>query len=298
MPARAPGRPLAGYLLVAALTLFWGLNWPSMKVALQEVPVWPFRALCCGFAGIGMLLVARIGGHRLIPGRGELLPLAVCSAGNVTAWHLFTAYGLLEIGAGRASIIAFTMPLWLALLTILVLREPPSGRQLLALVLGLAGLAALTLPDLARLRAAPLGVLYILGAAIAWAIGTIVLKRTRWSMPTVSLTAWQLLAGGAPIILGTLLFHPPFDWTSLSPRGLAAVAFTLLLPMLICQWVWFKIVEIFPPSVAGLSTLAIPVVGVLSGALLLGEPVGLAEMAALALVLPALALVLLAPAGR
>lgn len=295
-PTAEAGRPpAAGLLLVVALTLFWGLNWPAMKLVLSEMPVWPFRALCCGIAGVGMLLVAVAGRQRLRVTKGELAPLVFCAACNVTGWHLFTAYGLLEIGAGRASIVAFTMPIWAGLLSAIFLGERLTVNKLAALALGVAGLGVLVWQDMAKLGAAPHGVALVLCAALGWACGTIVLKRTKWTVPTVTLTAWQLLIGGAPIIVGTLVFHPPFDVTTLSPGPFWAGVYTLAIPMLICQWVWFKIVELFPASIAGISTLAIPAVGVISSALILGEPLGIAEVAALLLVLPALALVLLVP---
>ena len=47
-----------GYLMLASLGLFWGLNWPGMKIALEELPVWWFRSLSVGVGALGLLLIA------------------------------------------------------------------------------------------------------------------------------------------------------------------------------------------------------------------------------------------------
>jgi drug/metabolite transporter (DMT)-like permease len=73
--------------------------------------------------------------------------------------------------------------------------------------------------------------------------------------------------------------------------------YVLAIPVLFCQWAWFKAVDMLPGSVSAMGTLAIPIVGTLSGAIILGEPLELAEIAALALVVAGLALVALRPAG-
>ena len=54
-----------GLLLLAGLTLFWGANWPAMKIALADFPVWTFRAICLVFGGLGLLLIARLSGQTL-----------------------------------------------------------------------------------------------------------------------------------------------------------------------------------------------------------------------------------------
>ena len=70
------------------------------------------------------------------------------------------------------------------------------------------------------------------------------------------------------------------------------------LPMVFCQWAFFKVVRLFPAAIASIGTLAVPVIGVYSSALILGEPVGWIEFAAMALICGALAIVLVLPALR
>ncbi len=293
--------PAAGFLLLAGITLIWGANWPAMKLALGEIPVWTFRTLCLVGGGCGLLLLARLGGHSLRVSRGELGPLAFCALFNIVGWHLFSGYGVSLMEAGRASIIAFTMPLWAALLSRPLLGEPLTGRKLLGLAMGLAGLALLIGPDLQRLERFPLGGLFMLGAAISWAMGTVSIKRFAWRLPTTVLVGWQLLIGALPISLGMVAFEDPAVLLEASQTAILATIYVIALPMLFCHWAYFTVVRLFPASIAAIGTLAIPVLGVFSSALVLDEAVGAAELGALVLVCAGLAVVLIraqqVPAG-
>jgi drug/metabolite transporter (DMT)-like permease len=295
---RAETLPPAGFVLLAALSLFWGLNWPAMKLALTEVPVWPLRSLCLIVGGGALLAISAAGGRSLRIATGDFRPLIVCTLFNVVGWQLFSGYGVSLMEAGRASIIAFTMPVWAALLGGFILGEHTPLRRWAALALGMAGLAILMGPDLFKVGKSPLGALMMLGAAISWAIGTVLLKRTAWSLPTAALTGWQLMLAAVPITIGAVILGDAPDPSSLSPRAIGATLYIILVPMIFCHWAWFKVVALFPTAIAAIGTLAIPVVGVLSSALILGEPFGPREILALALVSAALVMVLLLPALR
>ena len=89
-----------------------------------------------------------------------------------------------------------------------MLGEPLSARKLLGLGLGISGLGVLIGPDLLILERAPLGALFMLLAAISWAIGTVLVKRTAWELPTLSNVAWQLLLSAIPVTTVALLTEP------------------------------------------------------------------------------------------
>lgn len=289
--ARDTPLPRLGFVLLVALTLVWGLNWPAMKVALSEISPWTFRAICTLGGAAGLFVLCRFGRIPIAVPRGNRLPLVLLALFNVTCWNLLSAYGLSLMPAGRASIIAFTMPVWVVLLGALFLGERVTVRRTLALILGLAGLAVLIGPDIAVLRKAPVGALFMCGAAFAWASGTIVLKRVAWSVPVVAITAWQLALGGVPIVIGALL-HGVGDPGEVSLGPVLAVLYNVFVCFIFGNYAWVKIVSLFPAGVAGISSLMIPVIGVFSSALFLGEPLGMQELGALVLVLGALTAVL------
>ncbi len=287
--------PIGGILLLGALTLFWGGNWPFMKIALGEIPVWWFRSICLLVGGFSLVLIAKLSGQIVGLQKYEFRPLFLCALLNVIGWHLFSAYGVSLMPAGRAVIIAFTMPVWASILSSFVLNEPLTKNKFVALALGLAGLAVLIGPDLVDLKSAPIGALCMLGAAVSWAFGTVAFKRAQWTASTCALAGWQLLIASVPITLGAALIEPMPDWNALSSNTLYSMVYILAFPMVFCQWAYFRSVRSFPASLAAISTLGIPVVGAYSSALILGEHVGLQELSALILICAALAAVLLLP---
>jgi drug/metabolite transporter (DMT)-like permease len=115
-------------------------------------------------------------------------------------------------------------------------------------------------------------------------------------MGTAALAGWQLLIGGLPVAIGAILLDRGFDPLAPSATAWAAAIYAALIPMIFCHWAWFKVVAIYPAAVAAIGTLAIPVLGVLSSALWLGEPIGVDVVLSLCLVLAGLALVLILPA--
>ena len=273
--------------LLAALTLVWGFNWTAMKVALSGVPPWTFRTLCLGLGSAFLFLALKAAGHSLAVPRGQWARLALLSFFNFTCWNVLIAFGIMMIPSGRAAILAYTMPVWAVPLSVWVLGERLTRQKLLGLVLGMSGLALL-LGDLF----ANLGTVLVLGAAISWAIGAVLQKRYPMAMQAGPYTAWSMLVGGLPIFACAFLLEDP---TALRNPGLwpaLGVAYNVLIAFAFAQWAWIKIATQVPVAVFSISMLIIPVVGVVSGMLFLGERPGWIEYLALVLIVCALATVI------
>jgi drug/metabolite transporter (DMT)-like permease len=282
------------WILLAVLTLGWGFNWPMMKMTLAELPVWTFRGLCVASGAIGLFIIARANRQVIRVPREQWGWLVVISFCNVTLWNVLIGYGLRMLPAGRSAILAYSMPVWAVLLSVFILNEKLTRRRLLGLLLGMAGMAVLLGGELSVMRASPLGAMLVLGGAIAWALGTVLMRRHPTAVSTTALTAWQLLIGGLPIMLGALVI----DWGDWQPIGTAAtvgLVYNMTFVFIFCYWAWFKIATTAPPGVSSLSTLMIPIVGVFSGIWLLGETPQWQEYVALLLVIASLATVLIPP---
>ena len=269
-----------------------------MKIILSEMTVWWFRTLCLIAGGSILMTLSALSGNRCRLHRGELGPILLCGSFAILGWMVFSAYGVSQMPAGRASIIAFTMPLWATLAAAYVLGERITLSKVAGLLLGLSGLAMLIGPDLIVLQHAPIGAIFMLLAAISWAIGTILIKHIDWKLATLSNIAWQLLVSAVPVTIIASIVEPFPQLTALSPRAMLACVYIVLFPMSFCQWAYFKTVGLLPASIAAIGTLAIPVIGVYSSYLILDEQVGVYDIVALLLVLSALVMVLLIPAWQ
>ena len=286
--------PRAGLVLLGLLSLGWGLNWPIMKVVITELPRLTFRGDCILLASIGLFGIAWLSGHSLAvpPGRWrQLLVLAAC---NITGWNVFAIYGVSLLPSGRAAVLGYTMPIWSALLSVWLLDEPMTRRRMAGLGLGMAGMALLLAAEFEKMGRAPIGVVLMLVAAIFWACGLVAYKRNPVPMSITALTAWQTLIGGIPIAVSGHLLEDS-DWGALSFWPLFGFWYNVFIALLFCYWAWNKLVQMVPASVSSLGSLIIPVVGVLSGAVILGETPRWQDFTALVLVLTAIATVLLPP---
>ncbi len=283
----------SGYFLILGVTIFWGVAWPVMKVALNEIPPWTFRTISLVCGGAGLMVLAKAKGYSVAVPRGQWLPLMIVSLFNITGWHLGSAHGISLMMAGRAAILGFTMPLWATIIGYFVLGEKINLHKIFALLLGMAGLIILLGPQIYTLEKAPFGALCMVFAAVCWATGTVLLKYFSWSIPILVLTGWQLTLGSIPVVVGTLLLEPMLHPSQLSVNALLATAYVVAIPIIFCHWAWYNVVSIFPASVAAISILAVPTIGVLSSTLFLGEQVGVFDIIALFLVTSAVGIILL-----
>jgi len=293
-PPERQGFPASILWVLVALTLGWGFNWPMIKLALTELPVFSFRSVCLAGGAAGLFAIARYARLPLRVPRGQWGRLLMIALFNVTIWNVCIAYGIGYMSSGRAAILAYTMPLWSVPLSAWLLKERITARRMAGVALGMGAMLLLLSVELRAVQAAPKGTLLMLSGAVSWAAGTVLMKRYPVDLPVTSLTAWQLLIGGIPIYAGALAFdlhhlHALTLWPAV------ALAYNVVVAFVFCHWAWYKIVTTVPVGVSSLSSLMTPVVGVFSGMLVLSELPHWQDFAALGLVLMALATVMLPP---
>ena len=288
--------PPRALILLAILTLVWGTNWPLFPFAVREVSVWTFRAIAVFTAGVSLLAVAKARGQSLVVPREHWLTLCTATFFYLVLWNIASTYSAILIPSGQSAVLGFTMPLWSALISWAVLGERLTGRLLLAVLLGAAAVTLLMVPSFATYAKAPLGLALGLLAGLGWAVGTLILKRSKVSVPAMVLAGWQLLITAVPITIGAFVFGDG-HWFMPSWQSIAVIAYISLVPMCIGNACWFAIVGMLPVNVAGLSSIMVPVVAMVSGALVHGEPLGPTQWLAMACCVAALSLALLKPAG-
>jgi drug/metabolite transporter (DMT)-like permease len=297
--AAASAAPLSprALLLVALLTLLWGTNWMLFPLAVREVSVWTFRAVAMVGAGVMLLAVARARGQSLALPPAQRPRIVAAAVGYLALWNVATTYAAVLIPSGQAALLGFTMPLWGALFSWLIWHEPLRGRMRVAMALGALGAGLLMWRSLGAYAQAPLGVGLGLLAGIGWALGTLILKRGGLTVPATVLTGWQLLIAAVPVAIGALWFaEGPLFMPSLTTVLL--ITYISLVPMGVGNVAWFSIVGLLPANVAGLSSIMVPVVAMIAGALVRGEPLGPVQWAAMLCCVSALALVMIKPAPR
>jgi drug/metabolite transporter (DMT)-like permease len=290
-PAGVPGndhrRSRATKLAVAALlgqSIFLGYNWVVMKIGLEYSDPWPFAALRTGLGALALFVVLVLFRRPLRPRQPVLTVilglLQTTGMIGLLMWALETG------AAGRVSALVYTMPFWTLIFCWVFLGERMIGVQWVAAALSLVGLVLVL--DPANLGGTLQSKLLALGAGVAWAASAIVVRkiRQRGEVDVINLTAWQMLYGTVPIIIiAVLVPSEPIEWTG---SFIAALIYNVI-PATAVAWVlWLYVLQVLPTGVAGISTLATPVIGITAAAIQLGERVSTTEALGIAAILAAL----------
>ena len=280
--------------LFVAVVAIWGINWPLMKMALSELDFWVFRSWCIA-AGLLWFIAydLRRGVPLALPRAhwGRMLLSALC---NVSAWNILSAAALTMLPSGRAGVLAYTMPLWVVLLSRVVLGERLTVWRIVAISIGMAGIALLLADEFQMLRGAPVGALLMIVSGFLWAVGIVVFKGFPRTIPTTTLMIWSLALGAPPVWLGLALFgHGP--WLPTTASAWTGLLFNMVVVFGFCLFAWNELVRALPAQIAGISSLAVPIVGFGSGMLLLHERPRPFDYVALVAIVIAVALVLKPP---
>ena len=261
--------------LLLIVWLCWGFSYPFMAWTLEAVDLITARLLANAGAGTLLLLLClRAPGRRILPHREEWRGVLVLSLLIMVVFPFALIAGVMLVGPGQAAILNYTMPLWASLLAVPVLAGTmgPDGPSGLGVAIGLT-------------------------AGATFGAGTVLSKKLRFRSPVLLITAWQLLLGTPPAFVVWLLLH---DTTYLHPdagRGLFGLFYMVVFANALAYAAWFPLVGRLKASVASLSLLVVPCLGVASSALLVQREIGPFDVAALACVLGAIALVVQRPAA-
>jgi drug/metabolite transporter (DMT)-like permease len=283
--------PRATFLL-AVLTLIWGINWPMMKISLRELSPLYFRALT--MSGGALLLLAYYSAR----GVAMRLPMAHLGAvltlalPNIFGWHLFSILGVQELASGRAAILGFTMPIWTVLLGVLLFGEPLTRRALLATACALVAVGLLVGHEVSALAGRPLGIVWMQIAAASWALGTLLMRRSKLALPTETITVWMMLLSAIGFWAVAAIAEPWPSW-QFSPLMWGCLLWGAAVNYGAAQVIWFGMARSLPPAASSFAIMAVPLVGVATATFIARESPRLLDFIAAAFIMGAIAAALL-----
>jgi drug/metabolite transporter (DMT)-like permease len=279
---------------LVALTLMWGVNWPMMKLSLTGMTPLMFRAHTMTVGALWLWLFYRWRGVRMWPQGREWGQVALLGLPNILAWHVCSIMGITHLASGRAAVLGFTMPIWTVLISALITRAMPSRRTWAATACVAVAVALLLSHEVGQIAGRPAGVAWMVAGAMSWALGTVLARRTVTSLPVEALTVWMMLLSAACLWLLAASLEPWPSWNFTAPVWWSLV-YSVTLNFGFAQIIWFGLVRKLPPETSAMGIMAVPLIGTLSAAFIMGERPHWQDYVAIAFVMAAMAAVLYPP---
>lgn len=276
-------------LLALVVVVIWGFNFVAIDAGLVGVPPLVFLALRFLLVAIPAVFFLRPPG---IGWRSVILIGSFLSFGQFVLLYLALALGM---PPGLASLLLQTQVVLSILVSAVLLGERPTTRQLVGIVIGMAGLAIVVV---GHSYAAPwLPTIVLLLAALSWAIGNVLSRRAK-AASGLSLVVWSGLIVPVPsLALALILDTPPVVWdaiTHLSWVAILATVYTAIGASLIGYGIWNTLLARYPTSAVVPFTLLVPVVGILAAWLVFDERPGVTELVGGTVMLAGLAVAIVA----
>ena len=279
-------------LALGLLGLIWGYNWITMKQAMIDSGPLDFSAIRFG---IGALTLVPVMIYRKVPfsiPRSEWRTVAWLGFSLVANFG-FVMTALIGGGAGKTSVLVYTMPFWGLILARFMLHERLKTWQWWTVALAFAGLVVLI--DPLHQRGSVVSSVLAVVAGLFWSASVVIVKemQRRESVPMITLTFWQISIGAIGFVLaGWVLPQRPISWT---PLLIWCIFYSAVISTSFAWLLFYYALKRMPAGLAGLSTLATPVIGVLLAWGLLGERPNGIEATGMALIGTALAMLVLVP---
>ena len=278
-------------VLIVFVTVTWGLNWPIMKMGVTGYPPLSFRALCLWLGVPVLWLALRFLKVPFYVARKDWRELFWLAVTNMFVWHVLIILAISLLSSGRAAILGYTMPIFSAMLGVAFFGATMRPVQWLGVGAAAVGVVLLLFNELTRFAGQPLGVLMALLAAAVWGLGTQKLRATTIVASTLTLSFWMTVMAAVVLSVMSLLFElhlwavpPAKTWAAIVYNGVLIFGFTYA--------AWFMLARSLPPVASTLSTMMVPILGVFSGALWLGEVLHWQDWAAVVLMAVAISSVL------
>lgn len=269
------GLPRAGLINLALVYVAWGSTYLAIRIGVRPGSGFPpFSLAFWRLAAAGVLLfgIARLRRKQLRISRQELAVLAVTGVllwvgGNgLVVWAEQTA------DSGLAALILATLPLWSAVFESVWRRKLPSPLLIVSLLVGLAGVAVLSLTSFEPGSAdGGLAVLVLLAASMLWSLGALIQSRRSKLESGQVRSAYQHVFGAVGLLLLARLAGEPTPTPT--PAALAAWGYLVVFGSLVGFTAFTTMINQLPFNVAMTYAYVNPLIAIVLGALILSEPV-------------------------
>ena len=270
---------------LSLICLIWGFNFVAMKVAADFFSPELFVTYRFGLGAAVLLAFAYFTKQPLPPKKfWGWIVLTGAFQIAIGAAILQTCFKYLD--AGLVSVLNYTMPIWVTILAKFFLNESLTRKKIFGIILSVFGVGILMNVDISGDFSA---MLMALSAAIFWAIGNVIMKAKLSKLNPISLTTWQMTTAAIMLAIYTAIFtDAQATWTF---TAVATLLYNAVIASSLAFFLWAYVLANMEAGKASISVLGVPVVGVISGVIFLGEPLTLTMVFGISMVLAGIFLV-------
>lgn len=259
-------------MIKALLLLYavWGFNWVVMKVASFYFP--PVTFSCYRFlSGAAVLLLFNLWMRLPVPPRRYWKWIIITGILQIAVNNTAIQMGMDSLSAGLVAVLNYSMPVWVAILAHFFLHERLTLRKIGGITIAITGLCILMNIDS---NGNLYGIALCIGGSIAWAVAGVIIKYQDLKMEKkdctmIQYTTWQMVAGALFLFIFTLCIdQDPVQWNA---TAAACLAYNGILASALAFFLWNYILIRMEAGKASIAVLGVPIVGVLSGIVCLGE---------------------------
>ena len=278
-PSRRPPSTVAAVVALVTVYVLWGSTYLGIAVMIETMP--PLLAAGARYGSAGLIILLVLVAHaRLRPGARLERPTFVQwrTAAIVGTLLLLggnggVVLGELFIDTGVAAVLVATVPIWLAVFDAAVTRQRPSGLVIAGLMAGIAGVTVLLIPVEGFGDLVPIGVVLVLGGAIAWSIGSLYSRYNPLPRSALLATGMEMLIGGVALFVGGILLGElgRTDFADFSTRSVVAFVYLVVFGSIVAFTAYTWLLANVPVSTVGTYAYVNPIVAVALGAVFYEE---------------------------
>lgn len=260
------------YLLFITIIILWGLNWPMNKIGMEYMSAIWHAALRLSIGCISMFALVGFLGKLKLPKKNDLPLIFIIGLLQMGLFTLLINLGLNYVDAGRSAILVYTIPIWVTPMALFLFNEKLNLLKSCGLVLGFLGIMILFSPFSLDWTSHETiyGNCILIGAALCMAISICCARNLQWHRSPLELLPWQLLVGALPVLLIAFINEPSpiIEWDH---TCVSAMIYTAVLATALCNGGIAVVSRKLPSITVSLGLLGVPLVGVISAALILDE---------------------------
>lgn len=293
LPAAGRVRPsplgiAAGFF---AIYFVWGTTYLAIRYAVETIPPLLTAGLRHTAAGLILLALAWARGFR--PRREHWIAGAVLGVLWFLIGHGTLHWAEQHVSSGLAALLVASEPLWILLIGAATQQQRISWQSGAGLLLGLAGVAILTVREFTTVSATTWGVVAVLAGAMSWAVGVCLSPRLRLPEDAVGRAAVPLVCGALMlwITAGLTGELSAVRWTAISLRSSLGLAYLITFGSLVAFTAYSWLLQHCSATLVATHTFVNPLVAVLAGWLWAAEPLNLRIVVSTAVILGAIVLI-------